>query len=167
MKVIAMSDSHGDLETIHAIRNRETDADAIFHCGDSELTADAEILQGMEIVQGNCDWNAAFPESIVTEVDGQKVLMVHGHRHGVKESLMQLKYAAEQEGASVVLFGHSHLYGAELQDGVLYVNPGSTLLPRGERVATYAVIEQDDSLKVTFRAPDTGEAVEKVIFTTS
>ncbi|MBD7908017.1 metallophosphoesterase [Sporosarcina gallistercoris] len=167
MKLIVMSDSHGDLETIEAIRSRESDADAVFHCGDSELAVDAEILQGMEIVQGNCDWNAGFPESVVAEVDGQKVLMVHGHQHGVKESLMQLKYAAEQVGASIALFGHSHLYGAELQDGVLYVNPGSTLLPRGERVATYAVIEQDDSLKVTFRSPDSGEAVEKVIFTTS
>ncbi|VDG99437.1 Putative metallophosphoesterase MG207 homolog [Lysinibacillus sphaericus] len=167
MKLIVMSDSHSDQETIQAIRNRETEADAFFHCGDSELAVDADILQGMEIVQGNCDWNAAFPESVVAEVDTQKVLMVHGHQHGVKQSLMQLKYAAEQVSANIVLFGHSHLYGAELQEGVLYVNPGSTLLPRGGRVATYAVIEQDDSLKVTFRSPDTGEAVEKVIFTTN
>lgn len=167
MKLIVMSDSHSDLETIQAIRNRETDADAYFHCGDSELAIDADILQGMEIVQGNCDWNAAFPESVVAEVDTQKVLMVHGHQHGVKQSLIQLKYAAEQVSANIVLFGHSHLYGADLQEGVLYVNPGSTLLPRGGRVATYAVIEQDDSLKVTFRSPDTGEAVEKVIFTTN
>ncbi|WP_025783283.1 metallophosphoesterase [Sporosarcina sp. D27] len=167
MKLIVMSDSHSDLKTIKAIRSRETDADAFFHCGDSELAVNADILQGMEIVQGNCDWNAAFPESVVAEVGTKKILMVHGHQHGVKQSLMQLKYAAEQVNANIVLFGHSHLYGAELQDGVLYVNPGSTLLPRGGRVATYAVIEQEDSLKVTFRSPDTGEAVEKVIFTTN
>ncbi|MGG0644721.1 metallophosphoesterase [Sporosarcina gallistercoris] len=167
MKLIVMSDSHGDLETIQAIRNRETDADAFFHCGDSELAGDEEILHGMEIVQGNCDGNAAFPESVLADAGSQKVLMVHGHQHGVKGSLMQLKYAAEQVDADIVLFGHSHLYGAELQDGVLYVNPGSTLLPRDGRFATYAVIEQDDSLKVTFRSPDTGEAVEKVIFTTT
>ncbi|WP_432352089.1 metallophosphoesterase [Sporosarcina sp. A2] len=167
MKLVVMSDSHSDINTIQAIRTRETDADAWFHCGDSELAVDADILQGIEVVQGNCDWSATFPESVVAEVCEQKVLMVHGHQHGVKESLMQLKYAAEQVNASIVLFGHSHLYGAELQDKVLYVNPGSTLLPRGGRVATYAVIEYSDSPRVTFRNPDSGEAVEKVIFTTS
>ncbi len=166
MKLIVMSDSHSDTETIQAIRNRETDADAFFHCGDSELAVDSNFLQGMEVVQGNCDWGATFPETVLAEVEAEKVLMVHGHKHGVKESLMQLKYAAEQVSAGIVLFGHSHLYGAEWQEGVLYVNPGSTLLPRGERVATYAVIEKRDSLMVTFRSPTSGEAVEKVIFTT-
>ena len=167
MKLIVMSDSHGDQETIQSIRDRETGADGYFHCGDSELAADAGILQGVEIVQGNCDWNGTFPESATAELGNQKIVMVHGHQHGVKESLMQLKYAAEQVSANIVLFGHSHLYGAELQDDVLYVNPGSTLLPRGGRVATYAVIEQGDSLMVTFRSPETGEAVEKVFFTTN
>ena len=33
-------------------------------------------------------------------------------------------------GAQVACFGHSHVLGAELIDGVLFINPGSILLPR-------------------------------------
>ncbi|GKV68910.1 phosphoesterase [Sporosarcina sp. NCCP-2716] len=166
MKLIVLSDSHGDTDTIDAIRRRETGADAIFHCGDSELSVSDEHLAGIRIVQGNCDWGAAFDERVLTDVNETRILMVHGHQHGVKQSLMQLKYAAEETGANIVLFGHSHLYGAELQDSVMYVNPGSTKLPRGgHRAATYAVIETGESITVTFLDPLTGSHIEDANFT--
>lgn len=165
MKLVVMSDSHGDTDTIEAILTRETDADAIFHCGDSELASNLELLQNLHIVQGNCDWGAAFQDSALVDVADERVLMVHGHQHSVKQSLMQLKYAAQETTASIALFGHSHLYGAELQDGVLFVNPGSTTQPRGHRDATYAVIEKDESIIVTFLDPLTGNVVEEANFT--
>ncbi|WJY28048.1 metallophosphoesterase [Sporosarcina trichiuri] len=164
MKLVVLSDSHSDTKTIEAIRRRETDADAVFHCGDSELTSDAQVLEGIRIVQGNCDWGARFEDAIRADVAGRRVLMVHGHRHGVKESLLQLKYAAAEAGADIVLFGHSHLYGAEREDGLLYVNPGSTVQPRGGRAATYAVIEDGDALTVTFKDPLSGAVVETAQF---
>jgi len=167
VKLIVLSDSHGDTDTIDAICSRETGADAIFHCGDSELSPGDKHLAGIRTVQGNCDWGAAFDERILTDVKDTRILMVHGHQHGVKQSLMQLKYAAEETGAKIVLFGHSHLYGAELQDGVLYVNPGSTKLPRGHRAATYAVIETGESITVTFKDPLTGSLIEDANFTIS
>lgn len=167
MKLVVMSDTHGDTETIEAILNRETDADAFFHCGDSELASNDELLKDVHIVQGDCDWGGAFQESVVTEVDSERILMVHGHQHAVKESLMQLKYAAEEAGANIVLFGHSHLYGAELPEDLLYVNPGSTTMPRGHRDATYAIIEREESLTVTFCDPLSGSVVEEANFTIS
>ena len=167
MKLVVMSDSHGDTETIEAILERETDADAFFHCGDSEMASNDPILDDVHIVQGNCDWGGAFQESATVEVQDQTILMVHGHQHAVKKSLMQLKYTAHEIGADVVLFGHSHLYGAELQDDVLFVNPGSTTMPRGHRSATYAIIERDESLVVKFCDPLTGSIVEEANFTIS
>ena len=167
MKIVVMSDTHRDTETIEAILERETDADAIFHCGDSELASTNELLEGVHIVQGNCDWGAAFQDIDVAKVKEDIVFMVHGHQHGVKQNLMQLKYAAQEVHADIALFGHSHLYGAELRDGILFVNPGSTIQPRGHRDATYAVIEKGESITVTFYDPLTGSQVEEANFTIS
>lgn len=149
MKIIVMSDSHGDRETIEKIMALQ--ADAHFHCGDSELAYTDEIFGKMYKVRGNCDMDNTFPEEVVAEVGDQKVLMVHGHRHNVKQSLMPILYAAQEKKANLAFFGHSHLYGAEMKEGILFVNPGSVLLPRGGNPATYAVIEWDEAITVTFK----------------
>lgn len=167
MKIVVMSDSHRDTETIEAITTRETDADAFFHCGDSELSPNDAVLDDVHIVQGNCDWGAAFEDTVVAKIEEDTVLMVHGHQHGVKQNLLQLKIAAEEVHATIVLYGHSHLYRAEIQDNILFVNPGSTSEPRGHREATYAVIEKGESITVTFYDPMNGSLVEEANFSIS
>ncbi|MBE1554486.1 metallophosphoesterase [Sporosarcina limicola] len=160
MKLVVMSDSHGDMETVRAVS--ALSADAIFHCGDSELSFNDPLLHKMYCVRGNCDWDSDYPSSVVIEVKGKIVLVVHGHEHDVKHSLLPLYYAALEHGADIVLFGHSHLYGAEMKEGILFVNPGSTMQPRGGKQATYAVIEWDEMVRVTFknRMHDTVDFVE-------
>ena len=149
MKIVVMSDSHGDKETVKAVS--ALSADGTFHCGDSELLFDDPILQTMHRVRGNCDRDARYPETVVVEIQGKTVLAVHGHEHNVKHSLMGLYYYAQEIGVDIVLFGHSHLYGAEMKDGILFLNPGSTMQPRGGKDATYAVVEWDETLRVTFK----------------
>jgi putative phosphoesterase len=56
---------------------------------------------------------------------------------------MNLHYKAREVGANVVCFGHSHIAGAELMDGVLFINPGSMLLPRMRKERTYAILVMD------------------------
>ncbi|CAM3107983.1 metallophosphoesterase [Filibacter tadaridae] len=149
MKIIVMSDSHGDKETIKAVSLLQTDA--TFHCGDSELAFNDPVLSKVHKVRGNCDIDTRFPSSVVTSVNEKTVLAVHGHEHNVKQSLMALFYAAKECVADIVLFGHSHVYGAEVKDGILFVNPGSTMQPRGGNEPTYAVIEWDETVRVTFK----------------
>lgn len=144
-----MSDSHGDKETVKAVS--KLTADAHFHCGDSELTFDDPVFSSMHKVQGNCDFNPGYPTEVVASIGEVTALMVHGHNHDVKGSLMGLYYAAKENDANLVLFGHSHLYGAEMKDGILFVNPGSTRLPRGGKMPTYAVIEWGDTVLVEFK----------------
>ncbi|MCG7335417.1 YfcE family phosphodiesterase [Sporosarcina sp. ACRSM] len=107
MKLIVMSDSHGDKETVTAVSSLL--ADAIFHCGDSELQFDDPILQNIHIVRGNCDRDNRFPSILLVELQGKSILTVHGHEHDVNQSLMSLYYSAKEMGADIVLFGHSHL----------------------------------------------------------
>ncbi len=144
-----MSDSHGDKETVKAVS--ALPADAIFHCGDSELSYDDAVLHTMHRVRGNCDRDERFPSSVVVEVQGKKILAVHGHEHDVKRSLMGLYYSAKELDVDIVLFGHSHLYGAEMKEGILFLNPGSTMQPRGGKKATYAVVEWDEMVRVLFK----------------
>ena len=59
MKIVVMSDSHGDKETVKAVS--ALSADATFHCGDSELSFDDPVLHTMHKVRGNCDRDARFP----------------------------------------------------------------------------------------------------------
>lgn len=152
MKIIVMSDSHGDRSTIENIVGQQ--GAAHFHCGDSELPYHDPIFRSMYKVGGNCDMDSAYPKEVEVMVEDQKIYAVHGHRHDVKHSLMSLFYDAQEKGANIALFGHSHLYGAEMKEGILMVNPGSTLLPRGGNPPTYAVIEFSESIKVTFKNMD-------------
>jgi len=152
MKILVLSDSHGDKETVKTVSALQ--ADAIFHCGDSELSSDDPILRNLHIVKGNCDRDFRFPDSVIVEVGDKKIWMVHGHEHDCKRTMLPLYYGAQEIGADIVLFGHSHSYAAELREGILFVNPGSTLLPRAGKQPTFAEIEWGDSYRISFKNMD-------------
>ncbi|MDS9471657.1 metallophosphoesterase [Sporosarcina pasteurii] len=149
MKIIVLSDSHGDKTTIEKVATQQ--ADAYFHCGDSEIAYHDPVFQSMYKVAGNCDIDDEYPDEVTTTIGGKKIFMVHGHRHDVKGSMMGMYYSAKEKAVDIALFGHSHIYGAEMKDGILFVNPGSTMLPRGGNPATYAVIELGEKVVVTFK----------------
>ena len=142
MRILVMSDTHGEIVVIERVRQHTGPVDAVFHCGDSELDTGHEALQGAYVVAGNCDWDSSFPAEVITEVNGIKVFMAHGHLHQVKSTMMPLSYRAQEVDADVVLFGHSHLLGAELVNKTLFVNPGSLSSPRGRKEKSYAIIEK-------------------------
>ena len=144
MKALIVSDSHSSVKELQQLKEKyEGKVDVMIHCGDSELTPAHEELQGFHVVKGNCDY-ANFQDEIVTDVDGIRFLVVHGHRHNVKMTLQTLAYYAEEVGAQVACFGHSHVLGAEFIDGVLFINPGSILLPRQRVEKTFALLEMNE-----------------------
>ncbi|MDM5228949.1 metallophosphoesterase [Cytobacillus sp. NJ13] len=141
MKVLIVSDSHGLTSELSQIREMHPDMDLMIHCGDSELQADHESLRGYAAVRGNCDFEAAFPEDRIEEAGGIRIFVTHGHRYSVKSTLMNLSYRAREMEADIVCFGHSHGLGAEMSDGILFINPGSIQLPRGRNEKTYVILE--------------------------
>jgi putative phosphoesterase len=105
-------------------------------------------------VKGNCDWEDV-PEEIIWEGGGLKFLVTHGHRYRVKFSPLPLRFRAEEAGADIVCFGHSHFPFCEKVGSVLMINPGSISSPRGYLHPTYAVLHlSDTSLKVTYYKTD-------------
>jgi uncharacterized protein len=143
MKALIISDSHGLQEELFEVFKRhDQDVDAIIHCGDSELTKDNfASFDNLLIVKGNCDYEPGFKDDIMTNVLGLNIFIVHGHLHDVKSSAVKLSYLAEELGANLVCFGHTHEAVAFQENNILYINPGSFRLPRKRPERTYAIVE--------------------------
>ncbi len=83
-------------------------------------------------VKGNCDslfTHFDTPYERLVTLGGRKLLMMHGHTHGVKGSYGVAAAHAASEGAEILLFGHTHLpYEGKIEVKgrcVHLFNPGS------------------------------------------
>lgn len=143
MKILVVSDSHGQSKDLIKLKEQyEQETVAMFHCGDSELNSDDPALKNFIYVKGNCDYGQDFLTEQVKDVAGFRFFITHGHLYNIKMTLQNLSYKAEEVQANIVLFGHSHNAGSMLgDDGVLYINPGSILLPRGRIEKTYVILD--------------------------
>ncbi|MTV83239.1 metallophosphoesterase [Secundilactobacillus folii] len=155
MRILVISDNHGDREILQTIFSHyRPEVDAIFHCGDSEMTMDDPLFNEVSVVKGNNDFGAAFPDEVDKVVAGEHIFMTHGDLYGVSMSMTRLDLKAREVEANIVLYGHTHRLAAEMVQKRLYVNPGSISLPRGEYASlggTYAIIETfDDKIAVDF-----------------
>lgn len=102
------------------------EADYILHLGDGE--ADIQALQRcyggkLLFVRGNNDTTGEKERTEV--IGGCKILLTHGDLYGVRTRLEKLAERAKTEGASCVMFGHTHRQLITEQDGVTFINPGS------------------------------------------
>jgi uncharacterized protein len=145
-KVLVVSDSHGLTNELKVLRERHMDeVDLMIHCGDSQLMADDHAIEGYLTVLGNCDFGG-YPLETTTEIAGRKFFITHGHKYSVKSSLMNLTYKAAEAGADIVCFGHSHVLGAEVIGGTLFLNPGSIRMPRERFDKTYVLLDLLDEM---------------------
>ncbi len=128
MKLLILSDSHGTDKHMHEAMRRER-PDYVIHLGDHSRDAmdlaAAFPMTPMAIVKGNCDFYDDTPEQRLAEYGGVRILMAHGHRYGVKSSLLRYSMAALENQVDVALFGHTHCAYCEEYQGVWLLNPGS------------------------------------------
>ena len=129
-KLCVFSDSHGlALYMLRAIRAE--DPDLVVHLGDgySDLSEVMEAFPGLPLrcVRGNCDVFSPAPAKLAFSVEGKRILAVHGHAYQVKtdRSLQRLCYAALEEEADLVLFGHTHVPCHDRWGDLEILNPGS------------------------------------------
>ncbi len=129
MKILVFSDSHGDVQ--HMADAVASDRpDRVLHLGDVEPDARALGRQFPELpidkVCGNCDGRRPdLAEEQVVEIDGRRILMMHGHTRNVKLGMGQAVWAAREAEADILLFGHTHEAFCEYQHGLWIMNPGS------------------------------------------
>ena len=137
MRVLIMSDSHGDdfglrwlLEECWKLVGS---IDAYIHLGDGAL--DFQRVENfircrdeyavMYCVRGNCDFLPDdVPERRIIDFGGVKVFMTHGHPYRVKQGLHALRDVAREAGCDLVLYGHTHARDVDY-NGPTMVNPGA------------------------------------------
>lgn len=141
MKVLVISDTHGNANRAFAAHTLAGPVDAVIHLGDGSADADLlrEVLDVPVVnVAGNCDPGSNAPREVVWECEGKRILLTHGDAYQVKSGLARLRQRAGEVGADAVLFGHTHQGLFEDHAGVLLVNPGT--LSNGSRHRSYAVL---------------------------
>lgn len=127
LKLLVFSDSHGRIDPMKAAAETER-PDLVLHLGD--YVRDYEALQRlfpqlpMEHVAGNCDY-PIYGDDRVLELDGVRIFMTHGHRYRVKQTLLYAIYAAREENADLLLFGHTHSPVILQEPGLVCMNPGA------------------------------------------
>lgn len=141
-KVVVMSDNHGYDEAIEIIKERESDADYFIHCGDSECHT-PYLLDDMICVLGNNDWGMDLPRYAKIKIEDLNILVTHGQYYGYfnREKLMAVDL--EKYQCQVMFSGHTHIPSFTEKDGMYFLNPGSTTLPRGGSPKSYAVVTID------------------------
>jgi len=142
MRILVISDSHGNLPLALQACEMAGSFDTLFHLGDG--AEDAGILaHALDVsvvhVAGNCDVDSASPREVFLEFEGKKLLLMHGDACAVKNGLGILERRAREAGVDAVLFGHTHRATVTDLSGILAINPG-TLIRTAPR-KTFAVLE--------------------------
>ena len=128
MKILVLSDSHGNVENMARAVEKEQPR-LILHLGD--CWSDAERLRRrfpsipMEQVPGNCDYRSIEPAERLLFIEDKRVMICHGHTLGVKQSMLRAGYKAEEENLDLLLFGHTHRPMVDMRGKTLFINPGS------------------------------------------
>ena len=148
MKVLIVSDTHGNIELLNSVVQRyRLTVDIVIHLGDhlvdfNEVMRDYPMMASLGVL-GNCDfawmYTGAKFEGCVT-VENRRIFYTHGHKYNVKYGLDYIISNAKMNKCDIVLFGHTHVGVCEERNGVLVINPGSLAFPRDNTNGSYALL---------------------------
>jgi putative phosphoesterase len=159
MRVLIASDTHGRLQAVKKLERCIIlfKPDKIVLLGDylyngprNGVPADYDPMACSVIlnkfaskiigVRGNCDsridatlLHFPFEDAKTIYLNGYRCDLIHGDL--LTSDLLQV-----QRG-DILMFGHTHVYMLKREDGVVYLNPGSTSFPKNGNPATYAIME--------------------------
>lgn len=140
MKLILFSDNHRNRENILEMIKLEPGADRLISLGDSEMTEMELSNLGIIGVRGNYPFEPAFPNELLFDFDGWKILLTHGHLLSVKSGISRIYQYGLSKQADIACFGHTHIPYLEDFGDITLLNPGSIAMPKGRNYPTYAKI---------------------------
>ncbi|HNX13385.1 MAG TPA: YfcE family phosphodiesterase [Oscillospiraceae bacterium] len=137
MKIIVMSDSHGNADAVQKVIARNPDADGFYHLGDGWRDFAFLIPEKGAFcigVKGNCDYSSDLPQKDVRVLEGVRIAAVHGEDfHGIADAVL----LAAKFQAKVVLHGHTHVPNIDFVNGIFVICPGTLKFGADQ---TYAVL---------------------------
>ncbi len=130
MRILVVSDTHGDGYALQSALWEQPQANLVFHLGDGarecEQVAEANPDRTFFMVRGNCDPDfCGLLGNREETVGGRRLFFTHGHLWSVKFGISRIDYAARERQADIVLFGHTHQPLSLYKEGMYLVNPGS------------------------------------------
>lgn len=145
MRIVAMSDSHGNFNRVRRVVEANLDtADAFIHLGDGleEFSDVNHLYPQLHFVgvKGNNDWGSMEQKTKLLTYGGRNVMIAHGDLYGVKFGLGDYRRAAQESKAEIALYGHTHLPRIDYEDGIFLLNPGS-LMGGYNRPPTYLTLD--------------------------
>ncbi len=148
MRILVISDSHGQLENLNKVLKQVGKIDRVIHLGDI-LNQDEKLREmcscPVTIVKGNCDFYTENQLVEVVEIGKNRIFATHGHRFGVDWELNDLCNAAIDDRCNIALYGHTHVSNVSYYKNVIVMNPGSLSKPRQiNPQPTYGIITIDE-----------------------
>ena len=130
MKILVVSDSHGDNQTLKDIAKKHPNMDYYLHLGDSE--SDEYTIFPFVSIRGNCDFYP-FQEQLLLQTPYGKLYACH-KPYGKDKFL-------HENNIKIFLHGHTHIRRDE-KIGDLYIfNPGSISFPRDFKDKSYMILD--------------------------
>jgi len=123
--------------------------DIILHGGDIDTKDIIEKLKNIApfyVVRGNGDkeWAEYLPKMLEIELYGIRIKMIHNRKELPKNLGV----------TDLIVFGHSHKYTDQMENGIRWLNPGSCGLKRFYYPITMAVIEVMENGRYEIRRID-------------
>ena len=152
-KIIVISDTHRDFDSLYDIVTQNIHADLFIHLGDGEREySDIRNLfpeKAFLFVKGNNDWDN-YPVFHTFTYCDHKFYLTHGHSFERNSLQSFLSATAELNNCDIALFGHTHIPYYEVINGVHLFNPGSPSRPRGLSSPCYGVITISETGNLKF-----------------
>ena len=141
MKILLVSDSHNDYESLERLYEMYPNMDLYLHAGDSEQ--DEWSLKPFISVRGNCDHYYDFPNFLV--IPSPKGNIYVQHTPYISKSVIT------EHNAKIVIHGHTHRRRNEIINGIVFINPGAISYARDKYDGSYAIIKiEENELEVQF-----------------
>ncbi|MGL5439688.1 MAG: phosphodiesterase [Filifactoraceae bacterium] len=178
MKIGFMSDTHGSKYFFDIAMKYLEDCDYIIHTGDvlyhgprndlpggydpRNLAEELRNMNNIKYVQGNCDSSVDMTVVDIKDINifetfdfGEiKIFAHHGDRISENEAVEK----ARNTGAKIIVSGHTHVKRIDIVDEIVYLNPGSTAIPKdGSR----SVAKYEDGVLMLIGIED-GSIIKKV-----
>ena len=151
MKILIVSDTHGDDYNMWEAIAAEEPIDMLIHCGDiahSVSDIEDEIGCPVHAVAGNNDFMLNLPQKDIFNIGKYRVLLMHGHQYNIYRDQSTLFYVARENNVDIVMFGHIHVPVLIEEEGITLVNPGSLTYPRQKGGSpSYIVMTVEDDKK--------------------
>lgn len=129
MRILVLSDSHGDWRTLEKAIKAQPTAEVVVYLGDGyrDFEHCMPLLEGKRVyaVKGNNDDTIEYPKNEVISVGGVKIYLCHGNSEGVDFTLGRIIAIAQENDCKLALHGHTHVQNETYYDGVRVFCPGA------------------------------------------